>query len=71
MKGRTTSLDTSLTLLAVAIILALLDVAVATQRSTSTQPEASTLVRNVTLAPKTEQCAPALPPELRDMIGRD
>ena len=76
MKGRTTSLETTFagispTLLAVAAILALLDLAVATKRSTFTQPEAPALVQNVGVGPKTEQCAPALPPELRDMIGRD
>jgi len=52
-----------------AAILAVLDIAAAGQRWTLAHPQA--LAKAVVVAAKSEQCAPALPPELRDMAGRD
>jgi hypothetical protein len=58
-------------LVVVAVLLALLDVAAATQRWTGAHPQAPAAVRTVIVAAEAEQCSPALPPELRDMVGRD
>ena len=52
-----------------ALILALLDVAAAGERWTRAHPQAS--AKTVAVAAKSDQCAPAPPPELRDMAGRD
>jgi hypothetical protein len=52
-----------------AAILAVLDIAAAGQRWTLAHPQAS--AKAVIVAAKSELCAPALPPELRDMAGRD
>ncbi len=62
-----------------AVILAVLDVAAAGQRWTVAHPRDAVSTRTVAVAAKrdikrdikSEQCAPALPPELRDMAGRD
>ncbi|MBV9458996.1 MAG: hypothetical protein JO141_15955 [Bradyrhizobium sp.] len=51
-----------------AIILAMLDVAAAGQRWTLAHPQASA---KTAVTAKSENCAPAPPPELRDMAGRD
>jgi hypothetical protein len=66
-------------LMAVALILAVLDIAAAGQRSTLAHPQPSVPTKTVIVAAridaqrdiKSEQCAPAPPPELRDMVGRD
>jgi hypothetical protein len=50
-------------------ILSVLDVAAAGQRWTLAHPQES--AKTVVVAAKTEQCAPVLPPELHDMVGRD
>ena len=76
MKRLTSALDAILAwanpgLIAAAAILALLDVAAAAQHLSVSRPETPVAVRTVIVAAKTEQCSPALPPELRDMIGRD
>jgi hypothetical protein len=52
-----------------ALILAVLDIAAAGQRWTLAHPQTS--AKTVVVAAKSERCAPALPPELRDMAGRD
>jgi hypothetical protein len=51
-----------------ALVLALLDVAEVGQRWSLAHPQPS--AKSV-VAAKREQCAPAVPPELRDMAGRD
>jgi len=58
-------------LVVVAVVLALLDVAAAGQRWTVAHPQAPVAVRTVTVAAEAKECSPALPSELRDMIGRD
>jgi hypothetical protein len=58
-------------LVIVAMILAILDVAAAGQRWTLAHPQASVPAKTVIVAAKSERCAPVLPPELRDMVGRD
>jgi hypothetical protein len=66
-------------LVVAAFVLAVLDVAAAGQRWAVAHPRAAVSAKAVTVAAKndikndikSEQCAPALPPELRDMIGRD
>ena len=52
-----------------AMILAMLDVAAAGQRWTLAHPPVA--AKAVVVATKNEQCAPAIPAELRDMAGRD
>ena len=56
-----------------ALVLALLDVAEAGQRWSLAHPQTSAKSVVVTARRdiKSEQCAPAVPPELRDMAGRD
>jgi hypothetical protein len=76
MKGWMAALDAACAwvnpgLVVVAIALALLDVAAATQHWTVAHPQAPVAVRTVIVAAKAEQCSPALPSELRDMAGRD
>jgi hypothetical protein len=76
MKRLTSALDTIFGwanpgLIAAAVILALLDVAAATQHLSVSRPETPVAVRTVVLSAKTEQCALVIPPELRDMIGHD
>jgi hypothetical protein len=56
-------------LVIVAMILAIVDVAAAGQRWTLAHPPAA--AKAVVVATKNEQCAPAIPPQLRDMVGRD
>lgn len=70
-------LNTGLAL--VAFFLAVLDVAAVGQRWTVARPRASVAAKIVVVAAESESkrditnepCAPALPPELRDMVGRD
>jgi hypothetical protein len=63
-------INPSLALVAVAV--ALLDLAAAAQRWTVARPEAPPApARIVTVAAEAEACPPALPPDLRDMAGRD
>lgn len=70
-------LNTGLAL--VAFFLAVLDVAAVRQMWTVAHPRASVAAKPVVVAAerkinrdiKNEQCAPAIPPELRDMVGRD
>jgi hypothetical protein len=76
MKRLTTALDAIFAwanprLIAAAMILALLDVAVAAQHLSASRPETPVAVRTVVASAETEQCAPVIPPELRDMIGHD
>jgi hypothetical protein len=78
MKGWMAALDAACAwinpaLVVVAIIIALLDLAAAAQRWTVVHPETPVSGRTVivTVAAETEGCSPALPPELRDMAGRD
>jgi hypothetical protein len=52
-----------------ALVLALLDVAEVGQRWSLAHPQAS--AKSVVVTAKSEECAPAVPPELRDMAGRD
>ena len=56
-------------LVIVAMILVMLDVAAAGQRWTLAYPPVA--AKAVVVATRKEQCAPALPPELRAMVGRD
>jgi hypothetical protein len=56
-------------LVIVAMILAMLDVAAAGQRWTLAHPPVA--AKAVVVATRNEQCVPALPPELRAMVGRD
>ncbi len=63
-------INPSLALVAVAV--ALFDLAAAAQRWTVARPEAPPApARIVTVAAEAEACPPALPPDLRDMAGRD
>jgi hypothetical protein len=76
MKGWIAALDAACAwanpgLVVLAVVIALLDVAAAAQHWTVARLQAPVAVRTVIVAAKTEQCSPALPPELRDMIGRD
>ena len=62
----------ALVAVAVAVAVALLDLAAAAQRWTVARPEAPPApARIVTVAAEAEACPPALPPDLRDMAGRD
>jgi hypothetical protein len=54
-----------------ALILAVLDIAAARQRWTFAHTQAAVRAKTVVVAAKSKKCAPVLPPELRDMIGRD
>ena len=55
-----------------ALVLAMLDIAVAGQRWTLAHSPVSAPAQNaLILAAKRDQCAPAVPPELRDLAGRD
>ncbi len=58
-------------LVLVAVAAALLDLAVAAQRWTIVHPEAPAPVRAVVATVAAEGCSPVLPPEPRDMAGRD
>ena len=58
-------------LIAAAMILALLDVAVAAQHLSVSRPETPVAVRTVVVSAEIAQRAPVIPPELRDMIGHD
>jgi hypothetical protein len=58
-------------LVVVAMILTMLDVAAAGRRWTLAHPQATVPAKTVLVAAKSEKCAPAIPPELRDMAGRD
>jgi hypothetical protein len=58
-------------LIATAMIVALLDVAVAAQHLSVSRAETPVAVRTVVVSAETEQLAPVIPPELRDMIGHD
>jgi hypothetical protein len=76
MKRLTSALDAIFAwanpgLIAAAVILALLDVAVAAQHLSVSRPETPVAVRAVVVSAETEQCAPVIPPELRDMIRHD
>jgi hypothetical protein len=76
MKRLTSALDAIFAgadpgLIAAAVILALLDVAVAAQHLSGSRPETPVAVRTVVASAETEQRAPVIPPELLDMIGRD
>lgn len=63
-------INPGLALVAVAVAVALLDLAAAAQRWTVARPEAPPApARIVTVA--AEACPPALPPDLRAMAGRD
>lgn len=70
-------LNTGLAL--VAFFLVVLDVAAIEQRLTVADPHPSIAGKTVVVAAESEikrnitneQCAPTLPPELRDMVGRD
>ena len=70
-------LNTGLAL--VAFFLAVLDVAAVGQRWTVAHPQASVAAKTVVVVAESEskrditkeQCAPAIPPGLRDMVGRD
>jgi hypothetical protein len=76
MKRLTSALDAIFAgaqpgLITAAVILALLDVAVAAQDLSGSRPETQVAVRTVVASAETEQRAPVIPPELLDMIGRD
>lgn len=76
MKRLTSALDTIFAganpgLIAAAVMLALLDVAAAAQHLSVSRPETPVAVRTVVVPAAAEQCAPVIPPELRDMIGHD
>ena len=76
MKRLTSALDAILAwanpgLIAAAMILALLDVAVAAQHLSVSRPETPVAVRTVVVSAEIAQRAPVIPPELRDMIGHD
>jgi hypothetical protein len=58
-------------LLLVALVLALLDLTVMTQRWATLQPSPPASAGTVAVTVAAEGCSPALAPELRDMIGRD
>jgi hypothetical protein len=57
-------------LVVVAMILTILDIAAA-RRWTLAHPQATVPAKTVLVAAKSKKCAPAIPPELRDMAGRD
>jgi hypothetical protein len=76
MKGWMSALDAACAwinpgLVVLAVVIALLDFAAAAQRWSVAHPEAPVSVRTVIVTAKAEACSPALPPELRDMAGRD
>jgi hypothetical protein len=76
MKRLSSALDTIFAganpgLIAAAVILALLDVAVAAQHLSVSRLETPVAVRTVVDSAETDQPAPVMPPELRDMIGYD
>jgi hypothetical protein len=76
MKRLTSALDAIFAwanpgLIATAVILALLDVAAAAQHLSVSRPQTPVAVRTVVVSAETEQRAPVIPPELRDMIGHD
>jgi hypothetical protein len=58
-------------LITAAVILALIDVVVAAQHLSDSRPETPVAVRTVVATAETEQRAPVIPPELRDMLGHD
>jgi hypothetical protein len=73
MKGRIAALDAACArvnpvLAPIAAIIALLDVAVAAHRWAAVHPAAPAPAAT---AVAVERCPPVLPPELRDMAGRD
>ena len=76
MKRLTSALDAIFawanpSLIAAAVILALLDVAAAAQHLSVSRPETPVAVRTVVVSAETEQRAPVIPPEMRDMLGHD
>jgi hypothetical protein len=76
MKGWVAALDAACAwvnprLVLVAVVIALLDLVVASQRWTVAHSEAPASVRTVIVTVPAEGCSPALPPELRDMAGHD
>jgi hypothetical protein len=46
-------------------------VAATAQHLSVSRPETPVAVRTVVVSAETQQCAPVIPPELRDMIGHD
>ena len=73
MKGRIAALDAACArvnpvLALIAVIIALLDVAVAAHQWAAVYPAAPA---PATTAVAVERCSPVLPPDLRDMAGRD
>jgi hypothetical protein len=75
MKGRIATLDAACArvnpvLMLVAAAIALLDLAVAAQRLGAMHPVAPAPA-GTAAAVAIERCSPVLPPELRDMAGRD
>ncbi len=75
MKGRIAALDAACARVnpvpaPVAAIIALLDVAVAAHRWAAVHPAAPAPAATA-VAIAAERCSPVLPPELRDMAGRD
>jgi len=58
-------------LMLAAIIIALLNLAVAAQRWTVVHPASSLPVRTVVVTVPAERCSPTLAPELRDLMGYD
>ena len=73
MKGRIAALDAACArvnpvLALIAVIIALLDVAVAAHRWAAVHPAAPAPAAT---AVAVERCSPVLPPELRDMARRD
>jgi hypothetical protein len=76
MKRWTAALDAACAwvnpvLAVVAFGLAVLDVAAVGQSWTLAHPQASVAAKTVAVAVRSDGCSPPLPPELRDMIGRD
>ncbi len=77
MKGRIAALDAACArvnpvLALIAVIIALLDVAVAAHRWAAAHPAApAPAATAVAVAVAVERCSPVLPPDLRDMAGRD
>ena len=75
MKGRMAALDAACArvnpvLALIAVIVALLDVAVAAHRWAAMHPAAPAPAA-AAVAVAVERCSPVLPTELRDMAGRD
>jgi len=58
-------------LVLVAIVITLLNLAVAAQQWTVVHPASSLPVRTVVVTVPSERCFPTLAPELRDLVGYD